>query len=162
MLHSFLLGAGIAFGYDLFRILRRVIPHGILWISLEDLLFWLLTAGSIFSLLYYENNGMFRWIAVFSAGAGMLAYKRTLSGWFVRLVSGAANGALRLMRKILRKLTAPFLRFLRWGRRKAERAARRAAPALRARRKRLNFRLTAWKKKLRIRVTERGKKGCER
>ena len=73
MLHSFLLGAGIAFGYDLFRILRRVIPHGILWISLEDLLFWLLTAGSIFSLLYYENNGMFRWIAVFSAGAGMLA-----------------------------------------------------------------------------------------
>ena len=162
VLHSFLLGAGITFCYDFFRILRRVVPHGILWISLEDMVFWLMTAGGIFSLLYYENNGVFRWIAVFSAGAGMFVYKRTLSGLFVRLVSGAANAALRFLKKILRKLAAPFYALLRLGRRKVQRAVRRAAPALRIRQKRMNLRLTAWKKKLRIMVTDRGKKRCER
>ena len=126
------------------------------------MVFWLMTAGGIFSLLYYENNGVFRWIAVFSAGAGMFVYKRTLSGLFVRLVSGAANAALRFLKKILRKLAAPFYALLRLGRRKVQRAVRRAAPALRIRQKRLNLRLTAWKKKLRIMVTDRGKKRCER
>ena len=76
MLHSFLLGAFITFCYDLFRILRRIIPHGIFWISLEDLVFWVMATGGIFYLLYYENNGMFRWFAVIGAGAGMLLYKK--------------------------------------------------------------------------------------
>ena len=48
MLHSFLLGAFITFCYDLFRILRRIIPHGIFWISLEDLVFWVMVTGGIF------------------------------------------------------------------------------------------------------------------
>ena len=46
VLHSFLLGAGITFCYDFFRILRRVVPHGILWISLEDMVFWLMTGSN--------------------------------------------------------------------------------------------------------------------
>ena len=47
MLHSFLLGVIITFIYDLFRILRRIIPHGWFLLSLEDLAFWILaTAGS--------------------------------------------------------------------------------------------------------------------
>ena len=75
MLHSFLLGAFITFCYDLFRILRRIIPHGIFWISLEDLVFWVMATGGIFYLLYYENNGMFRWFAVIGAGAGKMCIR---------------------------------------------------------------------------------------
>ena len=133
MLHSFLLGAFITFCYELFRILRRIIPHGIFWISLEDLVFWVMATGGIFYLLYYENNGMFRWFAVIGAGAGMLLYKKTLSAGFVRLVSGAVNGTLRFLGKMLWKLTAPFRAMLRWSRKLAGRAARRAAVALRVR-----------------------------
>ena len=42
MLHSFLLGVIITFIYDLFRIFRRIIPHGWFLLSLEDLVFWVL------------------------------------------------------------------------------------------------------------------------
>ncbi len=37
ILHSFLLGVVITFIYDLFRIVRRIIPHGWFLLSLEDL-----------------------------------------------------------------------------------------------------------------------------
>lgn len=169
MLHSFLLGAFITFCYDLFRILRRIIPHGIFWISLEDLVFWVMATGGIFYLLYYENNGMFRWFAVIGAGAGMLLYKKTLSVGFVRLVSGAVNGTLRFLGKMLWKLTAPFRAMLRWSRKLAGRAARRAAVELRVRKRKMknlvknqvNSRLTAWKKGLKIKVTGWKKKRCD-
>ena len=175
MLHSFLLGAFITFCYDIFRILRRIIPHGIFWISLEDLIFWVMATGGIFYLLYYENNGMFRWFAVISAAAGMLLYKKTLSLGFVSLVSGAVNGTLRFLRKILWRLTAPARRFLRWSKRIAARSARRAAVEVRVRSRelrrrlssrkislrKLNSRLTAWKKELKIKCTGWKKKRCD-
>lgn len=54
MLHSFLLGVIITFIYDLFRIFRRIIPHGWFLLSLEDLVFWVLATAGIFYMLYYE------------------------------------------------------------------------------------------------------------
>ena len=77
MLHSFLLGVIITFIYDLFRIFRRIIPHGCSCVSLEDLVFWVLATAGIFYMLYYENNGMFRWFSVIGAGTGMFLYKKT-------------------------------------------------------------------------------------
>lgn len=59
ILHSFLLGVIITFIYDLFRIVRRIIPHGWFLLSLEDLAFWILATAGIFYMLYYENSGMF-------------------------------------------------------------------------------------------------------
>ena len=166
MLHSFLLGAFITFFYDLFRVLRRIIPHGIFLISLEDMAFWILATGGIFYLLYYENNGMFRWFAITGAGAGMLLYKKTLSGPFVRLTSEAVNRTLRFLGGILWKLTAPFRFVWRRSRKLAERAARRTAVEIRVRRRRVNSRLTAWKKETKIKVTgwkkrKSGKKGSQ-
>ena len=86
LLHSFLLGVFITFFYDLFRVFRRVVRHGIFWISLEDLVFWVMASVGIFYLLYYENNGAFRWFAVFGAGAGMVLYKKTLQASLFRSV----------------------------------------------------------------------------
>ena len=85
MLHSFLLGVIITFIYDLFRIFRRIIPHGWFLLSLEDLVFWVLATAGIFYMLYYENNGMFRWFSVIGAGTGMFLYKKTLSAALVNL-----------------------------------------------------------------------------
>ena len=144
MLHSFLLGAFITFFYDLFRIFRRVVPHGILLLSLEDLIFWLLATGGIFTMLYYENNGAFRWFAVIGAGCGMFLYKKTLSRPLVKLTSGLMNRFLEWTWKLLWKVSVPF-RYL------AEkiavfsgRAARRSAVWARVRRRQLKTRLTAW------------------
>ena len=41
LLHSFLLGVGITFLYDILRILRRVFAHSTSMVSLEDLAFWI-------------------------------------------------------------------------------------------------------------------------
>ena len=141
MLHSFLLGVIITFIYDLFRIFRRIIPHGWFLLSLEDLVFWVLATAGIFYMLYYENNGMFRWFSVIGAGTGMFLYKKTLSAALVNLVSGAVNKLIALIGKILWKL-----------------CARRAAREARIRRRQIKYRLTAWEKVIKMRLCKRREK----
>lgn len=94
------LGAAITFLYDILRIFRRVIRHGSLLLSLEDLLFWTGCAVGIFYLLYQENNGTLRWFAVMGATVGMLVYKASISRFFVNHTS---KGLLKV-----KKLFAPF------------------------------------------------------
>lgn len=87
MLNSFLLGIGITMVYDSLRIFRRVYPHRMFWVSVEDLLYWVFAACSIFYLLYYENNGTFRWFAIVGMLLGMLLYNRTVSPFLVKWIS---------------------------------------------------------------------------
>ena len=136
MLHSFLLGVIITFIYDLFRIFRRIIPHGWFLLSLEDLVFWVLATAGIFYILY----------------------KKTLSAALVNLVSGAVNKLIALIGKILWKLSAP-IRFL-WRKMKvlAGRCARRAAREARIRRRQIKYRLTAWEKVIKMRLCKRREK----
>lgn len=56
----FLLGAGLLLCYDCIRGLRRIAPHGILWISLEDFLFAALSGGWFFLRLCEWNDGILR------------------------------------------------------------------------------------------------------
>ena len=108
LLYSVLLGIGIAFVYDCLRIGRRVIAHGIFWISLEDLLYWFFVACSFFYLLYRENNGAVRWFAIMGAAAGMLLFKRTLSPVWVRYGSLLLCGVRRMLSRICGLLMKPF------------------------------------------------------
>lgn len=100
-------GVFITFVYDWLRILRRVIPHKGFFVSLEDLLFWAFCAGEVFLLLYRESNGNLRWFAVLGALAGMLVYKRTLSGPFVRWTSLLLSRLFGILGKISAFLTRP-------------------------------------------------------
>lgn len=94
LLHALLTGVFITFVYDGFIILRRVIPHKSFVESLEDLIFWIFCAIYVFSLLYRESNGTLRWFAVVGAMAGMILYKKTVSGILVK-------GATWLLSKVL-------------------------------------------------------------
>lgn len=87
LLYAFASGIFITFIYDILRILRRVVPHKGLLISLEDLAFWIFCAIHIFQLMHRESNGSLRWFAVMGALAGMLLYKKTVSRLFVKYVS---------------------------------------------------------------------------
>ena len=152
LLHSFLLGVCITFIYDLFRIFRRIVPHGGFWISLEDLFFWILAAIGIFSLLYYENNGAFLWFAVLGAGTGMLIYKKTLSDPFVKGMAKAVNALLALIGRILWRMSAPIRFLLKKCRILAGRAARKGRRSLRIWRRGINSRLTVWRKAFRMKL----------
>ena len=84
LLHSFLLGAVITFVYDNIRVLRRVIRHNVFFVSLEDLVFWIAVAISIFLLHHRENNGIFRWFSILGALVGMLLYRKLFSSLYVK------------------------------------------------------------------------------
>lgn len=84
LLHSFLLGIIITFVYDNIRVARRVIPHNTLFVSIEDLFFWIFVAIYIFLLQHRENNGIFRWFSVIGAFLGMILYRISISGFYIK------------------------------------------------------------------------------
>lgn len=95
-------GALLFFVYDLLRIIRRIIPHGTLWIAVEDVLFWLGSALVIFVMLYQEADGALRGFSIGGVVIGMLLYACLLSRFVVK-------GSVFLLEKILYILLRPFV-----------------------------------------------------
>lgn len=108
LLCSLLMGITMTFAYDIFRILRRVWVHSRLMISVEDALFWMVTAVSVFYLMHTQSNGKLRWFAVFGALCGMLLYKKTLSKYFVNGASFVLKKVVGVCRKVLVIIGKPF------------------------------------------------------
>lgn len=146
LLHSLVLGAVITFVYDGFLILRRLIKHTMLMISLEDFFFWIGCAIFVFFMLYEENNGILRWFAVFGAGIGMVIYKKTLSGFIVEGVVKILSFLGKLFFKLLHTLLKP-LSFLNKKRKAGNRYLRKKAGKMK---KYIRNKLTAYKKVLKI------------
>lgn len=97
-LYAAALGAALLFFYDLLRVFRRVVPHGMAAVGVEDFFYWLVSGCLIFAMLYRFCNGIIRWFAVFGMLVGMLLYHLTLSAVFVRYASRLLNYILRLLR----------------------------------------------------------------
>ncbi len=115
LLQAMGVGVLIPFGYDWLRILRRVIPHKQLAVSLEDFFFWVACAISVFLWMYRVSNGGLRWFAVAGAVLGMFFYKKLFSGILVIFVSRLIRFLLRILGKMLKIVTTP----LRYAGRKA-------------------------------------------
>lgn len=81
------LGAGMAGLYDLLRIIRRILPRGIFWVSLEDFLYWAVVCIVVFAFFYQENSGGIRGYIVGGIAVGAIIYHVLLGRW---LVKGAA------------------------------------------------------------------------
>ena len=107
LLHSFLLGIAVTAVYDVFLILRRLVKHSLLLISLEDLLFWIGCAIGVFMMLYEENNGILRWFAVLGAAIGMILYKVSISEFIVNIMSTVIGRIFHVLFKILRFICRP-------------------------------------------------------
>lgn len=107
LIHSFVLGVVITFVYDGFLILRRLIKHTMLLVSLEDMLFWLACAISVFYMLYEENNGILRWFAVAGAALGMITYKKTLSAPVIMTVTAIIQFIFGFLAKLINFMLKP-------------------------------------------------------
>lgn len=99
-------GAYITIVYDVIRIFRRLIPHGNVWIGIEDFFFWIWTALWVFSVLYRENDGSLRIYTILAMVLGMFLYHQTISEPLV--------GFFGKMIKKLKKLFAAIIMKLRW------------------------------------------------
>ena len=106
--HALMLGMLLRFFYDWFLIARRLMPHGTIVVSVEDLLFWAIFAISIFVLLYNENNGVLRWFAVAGTFAGMFLYKKIFSGFFTKYAVLIGSFVGRKLGKLIFYAGKPF------------------------------------------------------
>ena len=113
LIQAFFTGIYITFVYDILRIIRRVIPHGDLAVSLEDIVFWVYCADRVFLLMYYESNGTLRWFAVLGAFAGMYLYRKFAGQFLVKYVSLILRSFLDLLKRVVRFLFRPFVFFMR-------------------------------------------------
>ena len=115
---SILSGATLIFFYDIFRVLRRVIVHGAIWIAIEDFLYWFVCAVLFFAMLYQENDGLVRGFAMGGLFLGMLGYNHFVSpviltyavmilGFFIKIlrkICGILIKPLKKVKKILKKI----------------------------------------------------------
>ena len=77
-----LAGVLVWFAYDLLRILRRILPHGTVWIAVEDVIFFFLCAMVGFEYLYPQNLGQVKGFLVLAFVAGSIGYQ-LLAGRFL-------------------------------------------------------------------------------
>lgn len=92
---SILWGAIVLLAYDQLRVLRRIIRHNNLWITVQDLIFWIVASVFIFAMIYVKNSGIIRGFSVMGMVIGMVIYHYILSDFIVMLIS---RGILLLLR----------------------------------------------------------------
>lgn len=109
---SLLVGVGLFFLYDLFRIFRRIVPHGNIWIGIEDFLYWVICTGAVFVMLYQENDGMVRGFALGGVVVGMLLYYLLFSRLVIRVNVLVLKKIFGLLGKILGFLFGPIWRLI--------------------------------------------------
>lgn len=107
---SLLLGVVLFLLYDILRIFRRVVPHGNIWIGIEDFLYWICCAAAVFVMLYQENDGMVRGFALGGIVIGMILYYLLFSRFVIRINVAILKTILGFLGKILRFLFHPFIK----------------------------------------------------
>lgn len=100
LVSSFFMGIVLLLVYDQIRIFRRLVSHGIVWVGIEDVLFWIAGAVAFFIMLYRENSGYIRGFSIGGVATGMLLYHFFLSRWVVSV-------SVRSLRKILFVVSRP-------------------------------------------------------
>lgn len=104
---SILLGALLFFLYDILRIFRRIVPHGNIWIGVEDFIYWMVCTAAVFVMLYQENDGMVRGFAIGGIVLGMAVYYALLSRFVIRINVLVLKTILGFLGKILGFLFRP-------------------------------------------------------
>lgn len=102
LLAAFLMGALLLLAYDMLRIIRRLVPHKIWLVGMEDIIFWIGSGIALFAMLYQENSGYIRGFVIGGVLLGMLLYNLVLSTWVV-------TGSVFLLKKILFVLSRPLV-----------------------------------------------------
>lgn len=77
-----LIGIGAGLVYDGFRFFRRLFPHNLLWLSIEDILFWSAMGGAIYGVFFVKSGGVLRIYGLIGVAAGILIYAVCISPLF--------------------------------------------------------------------------------
>ncbi|MBQ8278861.1 MAG: spore cortex biosynthesis protein YabQ [Roseburia sp.] len=105
---SALCGMGLVLTYDLFRIFRRLLTHGNIWIGIEDACYWIFCTVAVFLLLYQKNDGMMRAFTFVGILLGGALYHFVFSRFVIKICVLVLGTILKFVRKILGTLLSPF------------------------------------------------------
>lgn len=72
-IHAGLSGLIVVMFYHCIQIIRRLIPHNWLAISIEDFLFWIGMSIYLFVQIYYTSDGSIRWFFVLGVVFGVIS-----------------------------------------------------------------------------------------
>jgi len=146
LLYSLILGIGVTILYDLLRIFRRVVKHKDALVSIEDLIYWIIVAISVFYMMHTENNGTLRWFAVLGAAVGMILYKKILSNFFIESASIVLQVIFKYLGKVWKLVLTPFRFLTKKCKKGAQVAGNKGGRGLRA----IKKKLTRWMKTLKM------------
>lgn len=97
-LYSLMIGAAAGFFYDALKILRLMIPHSKFMESLEDGIYWVACAFTMFALMLKNNSGEIRLFSITAFFGAMIIYNLTLS----RVLMAVSQKVVYLIKKALR------------------------------------------------------------
>lgn len=101
LLSSLFFGMVLSWEYDWIRIFRRVIRHRRVWtIFVEDILYWLNAAITVFCVTYEVNDGIVRGFSIIGFLLGALLYRYSFGCFFVKYVSKGINFILKPLKKV--------------------------------------------------------------
>lgn len=97
---AILAGAGLFLVYDVLRVIRRIFVHGIIWISIEDALYWIVSGFWIFLRICRVNDGIIRGYMIVACLAGAALYYAIFS----RPVMHRITKIIQYVKKQLKKV----------------------------------------------------------
>ena len=104
LLISVALGEGLIILYDIFRIFRQVIPHGVIWTAIEDVCYWVVCALLAFGMVFRTNDGLVRGFSIGGILLGMLFYNHFVSPFFVKYLSLFFRKIMVILKKGLKNI----------------------------------------------------------
>lgn len=99
-----LLGAALMLLYDVIRICRRILPRGIILVSIEDVIYWIVFGVAVFILLYRENDGAVRGFIVGGIAAGLFLYYQMLGRWLMKWMGILIRSLKKRLKKAMEKV----------------------------------------------------------
>lgn len=103
-------GIIMAVGYDMLRILRRIIHHRPFGVITEDLCYWIGSGFFLFSRIYIQNSGILRWYIFAGVLLGMVLYHGTFSRHLVSFAVKFLLSAEKTISFFTKRLKFCFLR----------------------------------------------------
>lgn len=103
LLISIALGEGLVMLYDFLRIFRRIARHGVVWISIEDICYWILASLLVFGMIFQTNDGLIRGFSIGGICLGMCVYNHFISPFLVKYSSAFLGKIITILKRGLKK-----------------------------------------------------------
>lgn len=113
-LSSVLCGGVIAFVFDIFRILRRLVHTGGAAAFIEDILYWLISCFLFFLFALKVNGGEIRLYLFIGVFCGMLIYFSTVSRFVIKISVEVVRFVSKITAVVAKVVSYPILLVFSW------------------------------------------------